>query len=156
MNNKGKTMTSFVIALLAFVAVIIISQLANDELVTTITPHVQNDNSIYNSSLSNISVYGGENGTLSSEIINPLKNTDFLTDVWKSIVAVFTTAIIGLKTIKMLLVLPGMLNGIMTSVAGAVGLGEAGQILLWFLVSATTVWFFMKALQAMRGTGEPP
>lgn len=155
MNKQGKTMTSFVIALLAFVAVISIATLANNEFIASITPHSQDDNVTYESSLSNLSSYGAEGGTLDTEFTNPLKSTNILGDVFRSGSAIITTAIIGIGTIQTLLIIPGMLNGIFLNITSSLGLGEAGQILLWFFTSAAFIWFTMKVIQSIRGTGEP-
>lgn len=152
MNNNAKTLTSMVIAILAFITVITLAFTANNDFSTTIISYPQNDTSNYSSSLQQIVEM---NETLNTQIVNPLKSSNFFVNVFKSVGAIFTTLVLGLETIKTLIVLPGILQTLFENVGSNLPLGSAAAPLLWFFTSAAVIYVMMKALQAIRGTYEP-
>ena len=149
MNKNGKTLTTLVIAALAFITVISLAIIANDEFYIGIPAVAQNNSGIYNSSLN----YLSNQTNMQIGILNPLSpSTNFLTDVFKSGVTIFTTAVIGLNTLKTFLILPAILIGIFQNISSTLPLGGAALPLLWFFTSAATIYIVMKFIQAIRGT----
>jgi hypothetical protein len=149
MNNRGKTLTTLVIATLAFITVISLAIIANDDFYSGIIPTGQNDSGIYNSSLGNLS----DTTNMQTGILNPLSpSTNFFADVFKSGVTIFTTTMIGLNTLKTFLTLPGILIGIFQNIGSTLPLGSSAAPLIWFFTSAASIYIVMKFIQAVRGT----
>lgn len=156
MNKIGKSNLTFtVIGLIVLLSIVSLALLAQSEFTidNTITQIPSGNQSAV---LAGIGGRAGDNASLQTEFIDPLTTSDGLLDNVFGLIGIFTTAIIGLpKILLMITRLPLQLTSLVTQTfQGLSDFGPAIITLQYTFIAIITVYIFMKGLKALRGTNE--